>query len=182
MTRLPAKPNADLLPPALVDQAAAVGRALTRRGWTVATAESCTGGLVGAALTSVPGSSAWYVGGVVSYTDDAKHALLGVPRTTLASDGAVSAATAAAMAVGVRARLGADVAVAVTGIAGPGGGSAEKPVGLVWFGLAVDERVATWSTHTVGDRAAVRAAAVAEALDAVRNAARSGASLSPPRP
>lgn len=163
--------------PALAERAIEAGRALAARGWHLATAESCTGGLVGAAVTAVPGSSAWYLGGVVSYADRAKRDLLGVAAATLRRHGAVSAETAAAMAEGARVRLGADIAVAVTGIAGPDGGSPGKPVGLVWFALATAEGVATWSTHTDGDRAAVRAAAVAAALDAVRAAA-----ITPPRP
>ena len=101
------------------------------RGWTLATAESCTGGLVAARLTSVPGSSEVFVGSVVSYANDVKERELGVPAETLARFGAVSAETAAAMAAGARARLRADVAVAVTGIAGPSGGTPEKPLGLV---------------------------------------------------
>ena len=102
------------------------------RGLTLATAESCTGGLVAARLTSVPGSSDVFLGGVVSYANEVKTAALGVPEDVLAAHGAVSAETAAAMAEGARRRLDADVAVAVTGIAGPGGGSDEKPVGLVY--------------------------------------------------
>ncbi|MFN8422783.1 MAG: CinA family protein [Anaerolineae bacterium] len=173
-----APPVHPLPPPALIEQAAAVGRALERRGWRAATAESCTGGLIGAALTGVPGSSAWYLGGVVAYADAVKRALLGVPAATLEAEGAVSAAVAAAMAAGARDRLGADIAVSVTGIAGPGGGTVDKPVGLVWFGLAVGGGVRTWSTFTAGDRAAVRAAAAAEALAAVL----AEATLSRPRP
>ena len=103
------------------------------RGLTLATAESCTGGLVAARLTSVPGSSDVFLGGVVSYANEVKARALGVPEEVLREHGAVSAETAAAMAAGARARLGADVAVAVTGIAGPGGGTAEKPVGLVYL-------------------------------------------------
>jgi competence/damage-inducible protein CinA-like protein len=101
------------------------------RGWTLATAESCTGGMVAARLTSVPGSSEVFLGSVVSYANEVKERELGVPRETLERHGAVSEETAAAMSAGVRARLGADVAVSVTGIAGPGGGTADKPVGLV---------------------------------------------------
>jgi nicotinamide-nucleotide amidase len=103
------------------------------RGWTLGTAESCTGGLVAARLTSVPGSSDVFEGAVVSYSNAVKESELGVPAATLAEHGAVSAETAAAMAAGVRARLGVDVGVAVTGIAGPDGGTPEKPVGLVYL-------------------------------------------------
>ena len=106
------------------------------RGLTLATAESCTGGLVAARLTSVPGSSDVFLGGVVAYANEVKEAELDVPAEVLAEHGAVSAETAAAMARGARERLGADVAVAVTGIAGPGGGTPEKPVGLVYLHAA----------------------------------------------
>ena len=137
-----------------------------RRGWTVTAAESCTGGLVSAALTDVPGASEVLQQSVVTYSNAAKTALLGVPAEVLAAHGAVSAATAEAMAAGARAAADADLAVAVTGIAGPGGGSAEKPVGLVWFGLADREGVTTHESR-FGDvgRGAVRAAAVARALE-----------------
>lgn len=137
---------------------------LTARGLTCATAESCTGGGVGAAITAVPGASAAYLGGVVSYDNAVKHGLLGVSSTTLETVGAVSAETAAQMAAGVRRLLRADLAVSVTGIAGPDGGSAEKPVGLVWFGLATPGGVRTERAIFAGDRAAVRAAAVTHAL------------------
>jgi len=105
-------------------------------GLTVATAESCTGGLVGHVLTEVPGSSGYYRGGVVSYADQAKVELLDVPNVTLQAHGAVSAQVALAMAQGVRHRLHSDLAVAVTGIAGPGGGSDAKPVGLTYIAVA----------------------------------------------
>jgi PncC family amidohydrolase len=134
---------------------------------TVALAESCTGGMVAAALTAVPGSSGYFLGGVVSYADEAKRDLLGVDAAVLAAHGAVSAPVARAMAEGARARFGASVAAAVTGIAGPDGGSAEKPVGLTYVAVAdaagVDVRRVVWP----GDRAANRhdsAVAVLEAL------------------
>ncbi len=104
-----------------------------RRSWTLATAESCTGGLVAARLTDVAGASDVFLGGVVAYANEVKSCALGVPEAVLATHGAVSAETAAAMARGVRERLGADVGIAVTGVAGPGGGTPEKPVGLVFF-------------------------------------------------
>ena len=108
-------------------------RSRAARGLRLATAESCTGGLVAARLTSVPGSSASFVGGVVAYADEVKRSELDVPEALLAEHGAVSAEVAEAMAEGARRRLGADVAVAVTGVAGPGGGTPEKPVGLVYL-------------------------------------------------
>lgn len=137
---------------------------LTARGLSCATAESCTGGGVGAAITAVPGASAAYLGGVISYDNAVKRGLLGVSPATLETVGAVSAETAAQMADGVRRLLKADLAVSVTGIAGPDGGSAEKPVGLVWFGLATAGGVRTERAIFAGDRAAVRAAAVTHAL------------------
>jgi PncC family amidohydrolase len=125
-------------------------------GRTVALAESCTGGMVAAALTAIPGSSGYFVGGVVSYADETKRDLLGVDPAILAAHGAVSAHVARAMALGARSRLGADIAAAVTGIAGPDGGSDAKPVGLTYVGVAdaegVDVRRVVWP----GDRAANR--------------------------
>ena len=103
------------------------------RGWTLATAESCTGGLVAAGLTAIPGSSDVVVGGIVSYANEVKIGELGVPAELIEEHGAVSAEVAEAMARGARERLGVDVAVSVTGVAGPGGGTEEKPVGLVYF-------------------------------------------------
>jgi len=136
-------------------------------GATVALAESCTGGLVASALTTIPGSSGYFLGGVVSYSDEAKRDLLGVDPAVLAAHGAVSAQVARAMAEGARARFGAAIAASVTGIAGPDGGSEEKPVGLTYVGVAdaagVDVRRAVWP----GDREANRrdsAIAVLEAL------------------
>jgi len=117
----------------------AVGARLRQLGLTLATAESCTGGLLGDRITNIPGSSAYYQGGVVSYSNRAKVELLGVPSPVIAAHGAVSAETALAMAGGARARLRADLALAITGVAGPGGGTAAKPVGLVY--LALDDGV-----------------------------------------
>lgn len=135
------------------------------RGLTVATAESCTGGRIAAAITTVAGSSGYYVGGVVSYADTAKIDLLGVPEHSLSEHGAVSAQVARAMADGARGRFGVDIAVAVTGIAGPGGGSAAKPVGLTYIALAsrrgVEVRRSIWS----GAREANQAAAAHAALE-----------------
>ena len=120
----------------LVDLARQVQGRCLALGWTLATAESCTGGLLAHLLTEVPGSSEYFSGGVVCYANEAKVTVAGVPRETLEAHGAVSAQVAVAMAEGVRARLEADVAVAVTGIAGPGGGSEAKPVGLTYVALA----------------------------------------------
>jgi len=139
--------------------------AMVRRGVTCATAESCTGGGVGFALTSVAGSSSVFLGGVTSYANSVKTGVLGVSPETLQSVGAVSPEVASQMASGVKRLLGSDYAVSLTGIAGPGGGSAEKPVGLVWFGLAAPDGVKTESRVFQGDRAAVRAAAVGHALE-----------------
>lgn len=117
---------------------ARLGRDLQDRGRTLATAESCTGGLVGHRLTNVPGSSAHYLGGVICYANAVKATLLQVPWDLLEQQGAVSDAVARQMARGVRGLLGADIGIAVTGIAGPGGGTAEKPVGLVYIALAAE--------------------------------------------
>jgi len=131
---------------------------------TCATAESCTGGGVGVAITAVPGSSAVYLGGVVSYANTVKRDVLGVSEAILASDGAVSAPCAEAMAAGARKVTGADVAVSVTGVAGPDGGRADKPVGLVWFGLATAAGTRSEKKLFTGDRARIRAQAVEHAL------------------
>lgn len=138
--------------------------ALLARKQTLATAESCTGGLVGAALTALPGSSAWYRGGVVAYANDLKIRLLGVPAETLAAHGAVSLETARAMAQGARAAAAADFAVSITGIAGPAGGTPEKPVGLVFVGVAAPHGTATFKHHFSGSRADIRQAATEAAL------------------
>jgi nicotinamide-nucleotide amidase len=146
---------------------AVVARA-TALGLQVSTAESCTGGMIAAALTDVAGSSAMFGFGFVTYANAAKVSMLGVAAALIAAEGAVSEAVARAMASGALLRAGADVAVAVTGIAGPGGGSAGKPVGTVWFGLARrDGAVVATRMVFPGDRAAVRAATVDYALGMV---------------
>jgi nicotinamide-nucleotide amidase len=138
------------------------------RGLTLATAESCTGGLVAVRLTSVAGSSDVFVGGIVAYSNELKARELGVPEAVLARHGSVSAETAAAMAAGARERLGADVAIAVTGVAGPGGGSAEKPVGLVYLHAEGPDGGVARELNLGGDRGAIRARAAAAALHLVR--------------
>ena len=149
---------------------------LTERKMTCATAESCTGGGVGFAITSVSGASAVFWGGVISYDNSVKQGVLGVPEEVLVTQGAVSSECAAAMAEGVRRLMKTDFAVSLTGIAGPGGGSAEKPVGLVWFGLA-SGRVRSSATVITekkifpGDRDAVRSAAIEHALQLILSAA-----------
>lgn len=122
----------------LLDKASAVLEAYKARSWMLATAESCTGGLISGCLTAVPGSSSVVERGFVTYTNQAKQELLGIPAATLDRVGAVSAEVAEAMAAGALDRAPVQAAVAVTGVAGPSGGSAEKPVGLVYFGLAVE--------------------------------------------
>jgi nicotinamide-nucleotide amidase len=138
------------------------------RGWTLATAESCTGGLVAARLTSVPGSSDVVVGGIVSYANEVKEHELGVAGTLLAEHGAVSAEVAEAMAHGVRERLRADVGVSVTGIAGPDGGTPEKPVGLVYVHAESPGGSVGRELSFPGDRASIRARSVVVALHLVR--------------
>lgn len=137
-------------------------------GVRLATAESCTGGMVAAALTSVAGSSAVFLGGVVAYANEVKIAELDVPPGLLAQFGAVSEETARAMAEGARSRLGADIAVAVTGIAGPDGGTADKPVGTVWFAVADESGSRAILKKLVGDRAGIRTRATMSALDLFR--------------
>jgi nicotinamide-nucleotide amidase len=146
--------------------AAELGTLLAARGWRVGTAESCTGGLVAGAITAVAGSSGWFDAGFVTYANQAKHALLGVPEDLLREQGAVSEATARAMAEGALRASGAQVAVAVTGVAGPGGGTPAKPVGTVCFGWALRDRPAESACrHFPGDRAAIRQASVVAALE-----------------
>ena len=144
---------------------ARLGESCRRAGLLVATAESCTGGGVGEAITRTAGSSAWYDRGFVTYSNEAKVDLLGVKQETIGSHGAVSEAVAREMALGALHQSVADLAVAVTGVAGPDGGTATKPVGLVWFAWAsLDGEVRAKFEVFGGDRAAVRAQAVLESL------------------
>ncbi|MBV9792246.1 MAG: CinA family protein [Chloroflexi bacterium] len=135
-----------------IEYARQVGAALQQRQWTIATAESCTGGLLGHLLTEIAGSSAYYQGGVIAYSNEVKQSHLGVPAAILASEGAVSEATARAMAQGVRERIGTTVGVSTTGIAGPGGGTATKPVGLVYMCVATPETMLCRRYVFEGDR------------------------------
>jgi nicotinamide-nucleotide amidase len=155
----------------LLHEAEALLAACRARGIMLATAESCTGGLIAAALTAIAGSSDVVDRGFVTYSNEAKTQMLGVPAETIAAVGAVSREVAAAMAAGALERSGAGITVAVTGVAGPGGGSAEKPVGLVWFGLAVRDGTVR-AEHRVfpGDRTAIRAATVGHAFAMIRGA------------
>jgi nicotinamide-nucleotide amidase len=147
--------------PALVEALAA---RLQRKGWMLATAESCTGGLIAGACTDLAGSSLWFERGFVTYSNDAKTELLGVDAALIAAHGAVSEEVARAMALGAVSHSRAQASVAVTGVAGPGGGSPGKPVGTVWFGWCVAGQVRVERRRFDGDRAAVRAATVRHAL------------------
>jgi PncC family amidohydrolase len=133
-----------------------VGELLRQRGLTLAAAESCTGGLVGHCITNVPGSSDYYLGSVTAYAYEAKVRLLGVKWSTLDAHGAVSDEVVLEMAAGVREALGADVGISISGIAGPSGGTPEKPVGLVYFGMSILGE--SWSTHHIfeGERVQVK--------------------------
>lgn len=146
------------------DLVAQLAESLRQRGQMMATAESCTGGLIAGACTELSGSSDWFERGFVTYSNAAKSELLGVPSALIEAHGAVSGPVAKAMAEGALAHAPVQWAVAVTGVAGPTGGSAEKPVGTVWFGWATPDGAWTECQHFPGDRAAVRQATVAHAL------------------
>ena len=158
---LPSNFLADQATPALV---AATADLLLKKGWMLATAESCTGGLIAGACTDLSGSSAWFERGFVTYSNAAKTELLGVDAALIAAHGAVSEPVARAMAAGAEAHSHAQVAEAVTGVAGPTGGSPDKPVGTVWFGWSAGGQVRTERRRFDGDRATVRAATVHYAL------------------
>lgn len=151
-------------PEQTIEYSQALAAILIDKSMMLATAESCTGGLIAAACTDLAGSSAWFERGFVTYANAAKTEMLGVDATLIDTYGAVSEPVAHAMAVGALAHAHAQVAVAVTGVAGPSGGSAEKPVGTVCFGFALGHRVTTETMHFGGDRAAVRQATVRHAL------------------
>ena len=145
-------------------QCAQLADLLLKRGWMLATAESCTGGMIAAACTSLAGSSQWFERGFVSYSNEAKTELLGVDAALIEKHGAVSEVVARAMAFGAVRRSRAQVSVAVTGIAGPDGGSQDKPVGTVWFGFMVGGALSSEVMHFPGDRVGVRGATVERAL------------------
>ena len=145
-----------------------VGELLKLRGYTLATAESCTGGLLAGRITDVPGSSEYFLEGVVSYSNESKVDLLGVPKKWIKTHGAVSQQVAEAMAAGIRKRAGSTFGVGVTGVAGPGGGSEEKPVGLVYIALADDTQTTARKLIFPGDRQFIRTLSVNAALDMVR--------------
>ncbi len=153
------------MPGALIALAERLQGICLGRSMTVALAESCTGGLIAATLTSVPGSSGYFLGGIVSYSNGAKVSLLDVPEPTLEAHGAVSAQVAKAMAQGARARFEATLAASVTGVAGPDGGSEEKPVGLTYVGIADTEGADVRRLQLAGDRDAIRDAAAHAVLE-----------------
>ena len=146
-----------------------IGQLLTERGWTLATAESCSGGLLAQRITSVPGASAYYLGGVIAYANEAKETLLGVQHETLVTHGAVSEETAREMARGIRRRLGADIGLSVTGIAGPTGGTPEKPVGLVYVALSAADGEYCQRHIWQGDRQANNEQSVTAILQMVKS-------------
>jgi nicotinamide-nucleotide amidase len=159
----------------LYELAVEVGQTLKRRGWTLVTAESCTGGWVAEAVTMVPGSSEWFERGFITYTNVAKEEMLGVEAATLQAHGAVSEQTVRQMVAGALARSHGDVALAVSGVAGPTGGSALKPVGTVCLAWAVRGGEPTAVTHHfAGDREAVRRQSVIEVLEGVLRVAGAG--------
>ena len=146
-------------------QVGRIAELLRERAWKLATAESCTGGMIAAACTDLAGSSDWFERGFVTYSNEAKNEMLGVDASLIDAHGAVSEVVARAMAFGAVRHSNAQVSVAVTGIAGPAGGSAQKPVGTVWFAFMVDGLLSSEMLRFDGDRAQVRRATVLHALD-----------------
>jgi nicotinamide-nucleotide amidase len=170
------------------DLAALVIAMCRERGLHIAVGESCTGGLLGARITAVPGSSAVLVGGVIAYADRVKVEMLGVPPEIIAAHGAVSEPVVRSMASGARARFGTEIGIAVSGVAGPGGGSPDKPVGTVWTAVDVQGDVTAYRRGYPGDREEIRARSAQMAMDMVRNAlgvhtqGRSGIAVARPAP
>ena len=160
-----------MMSPGVLDAAAALLDACRARGWKLATAESCTGGLIAATLTAIAGASDVVDRGFVTYSASAKSQMIGVPMPLIDTHGSISEEVARAMAEGTLARSQAAIVVSVTGIVGPDGGSTDKPVGLVWFGLAQTGKPSTTDRQVFpGDRTAVRAATVAHAFKLIRAA------------
>jgi nicotinamide-nucleotide amidase len=137
-----------------------LGDILLHKAWQVTCAESCTGGGIGYAITSISGSSSWFKQAYITYSNEAKHKLLGVDTNTLQQFGAVSAQTVEEMAAGAARNASAHCAIAVSGIAGPDGGSAEKPVGTVWFGFVIEQNILAEQQYFLGDRQQIREQAV----------------------
>jgi nicotinamide-nucleotide amidase len=152
-----------------------LGEALSVRGWLLGCAESCTGGLLASVLTDAPGASAWFAGAVVAYANGVKRDVLGVPQAVLDTKGAVSRESVLAMARGARGVLRADVAVAISGIAGPSGGTPQKPVGTVWMAWEGPDFTEVKRFQFAGDRLAVKGLAVAEAMEGLLAQARQSA-------
>lgn len=150
--------------PSLIGLVSRLGGICKENGLSCAVAESCTGGLAGAAITAVPGASDWFRGGIIAYSNSVKRDILGVPEKVLADHGAVSAPTVEAMAEGAAHICGADCAIAISGIAGPSGGTAEKPVGVVFIGVYVKGRISVFRHVFPGDREQVRSAAAAVSI------------------
>lgn len=140
----------------LIEISQQLGQALTEQKLTIATAESCTGGLLGHLLTSISGSSGYYLGGVIAYSNEVKESFLGVQHETLAAHGAVSGQTAKEMAAGVRERMRSDIGISTTGIAGPTGGTPDKPIGLVFIGISTAEETVAIECHFKGSRGEVK--------------------------
>lgn len=153
----------------LLTLSAQVGTVLAERGLTVATAESCTGGLLSHILTGVSGASQYFIGGVVAYSNAIKESSLNVPQITIQKHGAVSAETARAMAAGIRTNFETDFGLSTTGVAGPTGGTPAKPVGLVWIGISTASRTRAYECHFEGDRAMVKSSTVEEVLTVLLN-------------
>jgi nicotinamide-nucleotide amidase len=151
-----------------IDLAAVVLHACDALGYHIGVAESCTGGLLGARLTAIPGSSSVVLGGVIAYSNEVKRDLVGVKQETLDSHGAVSEQVAIELATGIRERLASQIGIGITGVAGPDGGTPDKPVGLVWIGVDICGEVRTHGSRFIGDRAEIRFRATQAALDIVR--------------
>jgi PncC family amidohydrolase len=149
----------------LLSLSAEVGSILLDHGYTISTAESCTGGLLSHTLTGISGSSAYFIGGVVAYSNQIKEQVLGVGTQTLIDHGAVSEQTACEMADGIRNQFSTDIGLSTTGIAGPTGGTADKPVGLVWIGISTSDGTRAFECHFDGDRLTVMHSTVMEILN-----------------